>query len=128
MTEQTKTIETAYGETSITIVECDSCGAEVAKDDAERFEIGDRSGWACPHCVDDGPVSYPARVKGRYGLPEFAVTVVAFPLVALIGLLDPFIETAVDKSTQKYWTGISMTIWAFVLWAFAATVVWWVVL
>jgi hypothetical protein len=59
----THTAATAYGEVEIEVVECASCGAEVAKGDAEPFTIGEdpivREGWACEHCADDGPAAFP---------------------------------------------------------------------
>jgi len=71
---KTKSIQTAYGETSIEVVECDSCGNEMSKEGARVFVTGDRldehfgdvkvkgdtkQGYICDYCDDSGPMSYP---------------------------------------------------------------------
>ena len=72
---------TVHGEFEYETVECSSCGNEVAKDDAQRFVIGDvveredwraigkieynfapasmQTGWACEYCQNDGPIDFP---------------------------------------------------------------------
>lgn len=98
-------VPTAHGEVEYEVVECYSCGARVAKEDAERFAIGgfdgetfnsykfdsDRStlGWACGYCVED-PISFPRVPVLRgwwYGMPKskrdkYVVTIltIGFPL------------------------------------------------
>jgi len=77
---KTKTATTTHGTVEYETVECDSCENEVAKADAERFIIvhemrgtrdwGDHTkynvndgttGWICPYCSDNGPMSTPDR-------------------------------------------------------------------
>ena len=65
---KTETVATQYGETTIEVVDCDSCGTTIAKDDASEFTLGDRDGWACQHCVDDGPLSFPEKIE-KWALP-----------------------------------------------------------
>ena len=60
---KTETVHTEYGEVSIETVECDSCGNTIAKDDAQDFRMGDRHGYACSHCVDEGPISFPEKAR-----------------------------------------------------------------
>jgi len=62
MTTKTETIETQYGTVEVETVECDSCGQRIGKEEAHDFTIGDRDGYACAHCVDDGPISFPPSV------------------------------------------------------------------
>jgi len=68
-----QTIHTRYGEVEVKTIECDSCGNEVAKSDAYRFAMDDespnkrmndaeRNGYACPICVDTGPISFPEKI------------------------------------------------------------------
>jgi len=57
----TETVQTTYGDVEIDVVDCDSCGNRVAKDDTVEFTIGDREGRACRHCEGEGPVSFPTR-------------------------------------------------------------------
>lgn len=59
---KTKTIETQYGTAEIEVVECDSCGQTIGKDDAVEFTIGSRDGYACQHCEQNGPISWPKKV------------------------------------------------------------------
>lgn len=73
MTE-TKKVETEFGTAEIEVVECDSCGNKVGKEEAKRFAIGERvpnprindaevNGWACEYCLDNGPLSFPQKVR-----------------------------------------------------------------
>lgn len=70
---------TVHGEVEYEVVECSSCGNEVAKEDAKRFVIGDQTkktdwgglstteyhfnneqeGWACEYCRNDQLVDFP---------------------------------------------------------------------
>ena len=59
----TKTVETRYGKTEIEVVECDSCGTEIAESDATEFTLGDRHGHACDYCTENGPASFPDRAR-----------------------------------------------------------------
>lgn len=78
---ETRTATTPHGEVEYEVVTCDSCGNDVAKEDAKDFFIGDvdeitdyhgqekvyfdtlEQGKACPICADDeavdGPISFP---------------------------------------------------------------------
>lgn len=58
---KTKTITetTTHGEVEYEVVECDSCGNDVMTDEALDFQIGDREGKACSHCVEVGPIDFP---------------------------------------------------------------------
>jgi len=67
---KTKTIQHEYGEKEIEVVECDSCGQEVAKNKAYAFLmtkggswiVGDNidvDGWACEYCVENDPIDFP---------------------------------------------------------------------
>jgi len=68
MTE-TKTVETEYGTAEIEVVDCDSCGNTVGKEQATQFTIGDREGWACEYCEKNGPLTFPEKVR-EWALPE----------------------------------------------------------
>jgi len=76
-----KTVDTPYGETTIEVVECDSCGNTVSKDDTVEFTLGDRTGRACEHCYDSGPVSFPEKViEWTYPSREVDGNTVTLPL------------------------------------------------
>jgi len=118
----TKTVQTPYGDTTIEVVECDSCGAEVAKDDALEFTLGDRNGWACEHCYDNGPVSFPEKVR-EWSSPSDEVNrdsygllfhTLLYPLFAPMWILDAFASN--DEFTQGNATGIISTlVWVGIL-------------
>lgn len=77
---QKETAPTVHGDVDYATVECASCGRTVAKQNAQRFYIGDvnkkfhwshdntlevefydksvESGWACDYCKQD-PIEYP---------------------------------------------------------------------
>ncbi len=82
LTAKAQKSETVHGTVYYTVVTCDSCGVEVKRDDAYVFVIGDlhedsdwssnlslsfntdddvRVGWACEHCAETNPVSFPER-------------------------------------------------------------------
>jgi len=117
-----KTIPTEYGETTIEVVECSSCGAEVAKNDAEQFTLGDRSGWACEHCADTGPMSFPerARVFGLAPTP-FDSSVVGdmiwFPLEAALAVLFVPRESMDRNDAQHMWLqGYTVALYGMLVW------------
>jgi len=70
---QTESITTEHGRIEYETVDCDSCGAEVAKKDAYRYIMYERGadpeyvgggnkraiGWACEYCFDSGPLDVP---------------------------------------------------------------------
>lgn len=102
MTNQRKAV-TAHGEVPYETVECDSCGNEVAKDDAEKFVIGDhihtdkwshkgdelefknyRTGWACEYCKGD-PAGFPStRVGGWFLDLPFLIQYTALIIVGIL--------------------------------------------
>ena len=84
---QTESITTEHGRIEYETVDCDSCGAEVAKEDADRFvvihdlrdehdwtdytqyECHDATdGWICPYCADSGPLDVPDKDPRQYPL------------------------------------------------------------
>jgi len=112
----TKTVQTPYGDTTIEVVECDSCGAEVAKDDALEFTLGDRTGWACAHCYETGPISFPEKVtewttptdtSGRNPAPY----IVAYPIFVFAITFD-----AVSNDDDYYANGYTTGVIATLLW------------
>jgi len=68
MTETKTVVETK----EIEIVECSSCGQEIAKEEAHYFIIrndknkdgftGQTEGWACRYCVEN-PISFPIMYR-----------------------------------------------------------------
>jgi hypothetical protein len=105
---ETKTIQTVYGETEIDVVECSSCGNEIAKDEAARFAMhtetvnprfnqAERSGYACEHCFSEGPASFPERSKER-------IKTLSEDGDVLFGvLLWPFISLLILADTNNEW-------------------------
>jgi len=95
---KTKTIHHEYGTTEIEVVECDSCGREIEKDEAYYFIMrntkmkdeftGQTEGWACEHCVDN-PISFPAiyRTLGENtDFGDIALAICAITLTIVIGI------------------------------------------
>jgi hypothetical protein len=94
---ETKTVETEYGTAEIEVVECDSCGNTVGKEEAKEFTIADRKGWACEYCAENGPLSFPEKVR-KFALPSdgnantlfFIVSSpVLLPAMTFVGLFSP---------------------------------------
>ena len=101
---KTETIQTAYGETSIEVVECDSCGTEIDKDSAREFLTGDsvtdfggkvkvygstQHGYICDYCDDAGPMSYPGSdyvSRAKATLPKMDMLDVGMAMI-VIGLV-----------------------------------------
>lgn len=104
-----KTVDTPYGETTIEVVECDSCGNTVSKDDTVEFTLGDRTGRACKHCYDEGPVSFPERVldKENFSLKDMMICILLFPIF-LIPIL--FFSLERDEENLLIMTGILTTL------------------
>jgi len=102
---KTKTIQHRYGEKEIEVVECDSCGQEVAKDESYSFlmikgdswVVGDNTdvdGWACQHCAEN-PISYPVILGEfwnrviEYKLEYVLVSIFWFVFGVLVGVSIP---------------------------------------
>jgi len=102
---KTKTIHHEYGEKEIEVVECDSCGQEVAKDESYAFlmtkghswVVGgniDVDGWACEHCAEN-PISYPVILGEfwnrviEYKLEYVLASIFWFVCGVLIGVSIP---------------------------------------
>jgi len=101
---KTKTIQHEYGEKEIEVVECSSCGQEIAKEESYYFMIrndknkdgftGKIDGRACEYCVDN-PISFPVilgefwnRVM-KYKLEFILVSIFWFALGILAGVSIP---------------------------------------
>lgn len=88
-----KIVHTAYGDIEIDVVECASCGNEVAKKDAVDFVIGDQEKLACQHCAEEGPINFPSQrkkfsIKNKDGFILMSVLFapVFIPISTLIGI------------------------------------------
>ena len=91
MSEPTeKSVSTPYGETTIDVIECDSCGNEVALDETVEFTLGDREGRACQHCYEEGPVSFPNMIitEGPESTFEIVIVAILFPIFLLPVFFD----------------------------------------
>lgn len=122
-----KTVDTPYGETTIEVVECDSCGNTVSKNDTVEFTLGDRTGRACEHCYDSGPVSFPEKVtEWTYPSREVNGNTVAlpfhtmfYPIVAPVHIICAFKDknefvqgNATGIISTLVWVGIAIGIYA----------------
>ena len=131
----TETVETRYGAVEIETVECASCGTTVAREDAHPFEIGDggdvREGHACPVCADEGPASYPERVR-EWALPTdesgdfengpaffIAIAPLLLPLATAIGCT----EDSTQFTDGYAMAVITILVWGLALWAVRYVVV-----
>jgi hypothetical protein len=117
---QTKTVQTTYGDVEVEVVECDSCGNTIGKDEAREFTLGNREGHACEHCVDEGPISFPSKYgsldmgeseDGRF--PRFLLWApVVIPLLMIFG---PF-DNGHDPTVQgAMWVAWAITIYAVLI-------------
>jgi len=103
---ESHTVSTQYGETTIDVYECDSCGNTVSHENTVGFTLGDREGRACEHCADTGPIGFPERVV-NWSLPKdeesdeepgvvlfIAFAPIVLPIAAIVGFRDgpPFVQ------------------------------------
>ena len=124
LTSETKTVQTAYGEASIKVVECDSCGAEVNKESAARFAMDSETtnprfnnaecvGYACEHCVDEGPISYPERIQERIkiiaGIGDSLFGIVLWPVAS------PLLIFEHDQGWQRGFALSSLGAWVWII-------------
>lgn len=98
---QTETVHTKYGEVSIETVECDSCGNTIATEDAHRFAMGEgtvhgfedaeRHGYACEHCVNEGPAGFPSKVRKCLWDEENEIlfSIMFWPVFTVFSISDP---------------------------------------
>jgi len=86
MSSTTETVQTPYGDVEVELVDCDSCGNTVREEDTVEFEIGARTGVACEHCRDEGPVSFPERHSFDPNAAMVVVFAVFSPLLAVISV------------------------------------------
>jgi len=137
----TETVETRYGAVEIETVECASCEETVAKEDAHPFSIehpvgsvrgGEwKEGYACPICADEGPASYPERVRG-WALPTdesgdyengpaffIATAPLLLPLATAIGCT----EDSTQFTDGYAMAVITILVWGLALWAVRYVVV-----
>jgi len=117
---ESHTVSTQYGETTIDVYECDSCGNTVAHENTVEFTLGDREGRACEHCADTGPIGFPERVV-NWSLPEDDETdeeagVGLFVLFAPIIL--PLATVAGFRGGTTFVQGYATAVLAFLVWVF----------
>ncbi|AGM11133.1 hypothetical protein M196_gp41 [Halorubrum tailed virus 4] len=117
---QTKTVQTAYGDVDVEVVECDSCGNTIGKDEAREFTLGNREGHACEHCVGEGPISFPSKY-GSFDMGEssdgrFLNFLVWAPVVIpLLMMFGPFENDDNDLMRGAMWVAWTITIYALVI-------------
>ena len=114
---QTKTVQTAYGDVDVEVVECDSCGNTIGKDEAREFTLGEREGYACEHCVDEGPISFPDRFgsldMGHAESGGFLLFLLWAPIIIpLTMLFTPFENDKSEAMRGGMWVAWSITIYA----------------
>jgi len=108
---QTETIETRYGSVDIETVECDSCGQQIGKEQANEFTLGDRDGHACDHCVDEGPISFPPSVDIQ-GKPRESIgfSIVLWPIILFMGLVRFAWDGEDDEWAYEYHNAMIATL------------------
>jgi len=121
---KSKTVHTQYGETTVEVVECDSCGNTVAKDSASRFAMNegvpnprfneaDRQGYACEHCVSEGPLSFPERTKERVKIlardGDLILGVMMWPLISIMMVSDA------NEDWQRGYVLASIGAWVWII-------------
>lgn len=153
-----RTYETPFGTQDLETVECDSCGNECLAENAHTFVAGNAYhtdslgssmgrggveavvfkksknpsiGVACPLCFEEGPISFPGRVRewalgfGNddqgdsfwhfLGLAWFYFPIMAFHMV-----------TESDESTPDFATGVGFAVWSLLIWGGSLAAVLWV--
>lgn len=126
MSKHTKTIQTEYGDATIDVYDCDSCGNTVAYEDTVEFTIGNRDGRACSHCRDEGPLSFPEKVTswafedpdGYSLILEFIFTPLCIPFTVPCLLDEPTSEIGwyekgyvVGALSTLVWTVATLLLW-----------------
>jgi len=111
---ETQQVETRYGSLNVETIECDSCGDTMLKEDANRFTIGGREGFACHYCVREGPISFPGRVRD-YALPRdengiFWSYIMAAPVFCPLTVFDALF------SDDEFDTGYFIAIVSVIVW------------
>lgn len=81
---KTVTEQTVHGEITYQTVACDSCGQDVMEDEANKFTIGNREGYACDVCVEEGPAGFPQYEPEK----SVALGVIMWPIFGTFSLLE----------------------------------------
>jgi hypothetical protein len=153
----TQVAETPHGAIEYETVECTSCGNECLPEEAKDFVTGDGlrntsvgarnrkalvfyldddpvQGIACPHCHDEGPMSFPERARewALHGFGEdhtgasfwfaFALGPVLVPLIALLFLTED------NDNIHSEAVGFAHATWIIALWGAAIVAGWWFLL
>jgi hypothetical protein len=132
MTKQTRTIETAYGETTIETYECDSCGTTVAYEETVEFTIGDTTGRACKHCEKAGPISFPRRTL-EWALPKkqelrevygLGFHVLLAPIVLPLTMVVGFVELVGGERETTFEEGFTVGVITLFVWVVLPLLLW----
>lgn len=115
-----KTVHTEYGDTEIEIVDCDSCNNTIAKEEALSFSIGNKEGWACPHCYEEGPVSFPKKIKEwsiGFGKDKNGGSFISFftffPFYVFFGMVLSLFDDNISEDDPEL-LGVGWTLWTIV--------------
>jgi len=112
MTTETETIETQYGTVEVETVTCDSCGQRIGKEEAHDFTIGDREGYACDHCVDDGPLSFPPSVDFNVEpAEEYWLGVLLWPAGMIFISMDYHTDKAPKRLKEWHGGAVGALLW-----------------
>ena len=111
---ETKAIETEYGTTEIEVVECDSCGNTVGKEEAKEFTIADREGWACEYCAENGPLSFPEKVR-EFALPSDGDGDTLFFILFSPALLPAITVTGLFTPDDKFAEGYAIASLTYII-------------
>jgi len=129
-----ETVETVYGSVEVDTVECDSCGDTILKDEAYRFGMDtspnkrmndvEYNGYACEHCADMGPVSFPDKIVSSdadsVSLGQALMLTVLFPIAS------PIISLAIlmdgphknDVASGYAYSFIGLVLWGLLTYLF----------
>jgi len=125
---------TEHGSVEVDTVNCDSCGDTILRDDAYRFGMDtspnkrmndvEYNGYACEHCANVGPASFPERVVSSDGdsvsLREALMLIVWFPIaspiISLLILVDGPLKN--DVVSGYAYAFIGMVLWALIAYLF----------
>jgi len=136
---ETKTVETEYGTAEIEIVECDSCGNTVGKEQAKRFAIGEKvpnprindaevNGWACEYCMAEGPLSFPQQVS-EWALPKeeqddytYGIT---FHIILAVVVIPFETINGFQSDSGKFTKGYAIASVTYLLYIFLGIGLWW---
>jgi len=129
-----ETVETVYGSVEVDTVECESCGETILREDAYRFGMSTNpykkinestyNGYACEHCANIGPASFPERVASSEGdsvsPADKLILTVCFPVLAPTIFIRILTDARIENNVAigYMYAFIGMLLWGLLTYLF----------